>query len=83
MIWRHMLVQSDIVIHMLEFSKFFGPSPRKHRLTVYRGHQVPNEISHTFYFLLSYVMPRSADFRTMIFSGRNDSQSYPASVCNS
>ena len=25
------------IVRMLRFSKFFGPSPRKHRLTVYRG----------------------------------------------
>ena len=29
-----------IILNSIELSKFFGPSPRKHRLTVYRGFQV-------------------------------------------
>ena len=29
-----------ILVDIVNFSKFFGPSPRKHRLTVYRGLQV-------------------------------------------
>ena len=30
----------QLLLHIEDFSKFFGPSPRKHRLTVYRGSQV-------------------------------------------
>ena len=32
--------QSAAVLDIKDFSKFFGPSARKHRLTVYRGSQV-------------------------------------------
>ena len=31
---------SGLGVHYVTTSKFFGPSPRKHRLTVYRGLQV-------------------------------------------
>ena len=62
MLWRHLLVKSDVVISMLEFSKFFGPVPRKHRLTVYRGFQVS--------------VPRRANFRTVMFSERNTGAVY-------
>ena len=34
------LVIQELFFCVEDFSKFFGPSPRKHRLTVYRGLQV-------------------------------------------
>ena len=36
----YLLLAFRFLVRMLRFSKFFGPSPRKHRLTVYRGFQV-------------------------------------------
>ena len=34
------LVSQELFFRVEDFSKFFWPSPRKHRLTVYRGLQV-------------------------------------------
>ena len=44
--FEQLVAHSDVLlvfrflVHMLRFSKFFGPSPRKHRLTVYRWFEV-------------------------------------------
>ena len=60
MIWKHLLVKFDIVINMLEFSKFFGPSPRKHRLTVYSGLQVKNSPRELQSFLMFFRMVKAS-----------------------
>ena len=45
MLFAETCLKFRFLIFIFGFSKFFGPSPRKQRLTVYRGLQVASETS--------------------------------------
>ena len=48
--------KSAAVIYVRDVSKFFGPSPRKHRLTVYRGFQVLALVLLTILYVLHKIL---------------------------